>query len=130
MHAVPYLTCFMGFWLIGPLVIYLWQKDRSRTVAFQAAQAMVLSVLLGVGGFIAFIAYYALIVALSFAGQPDRAVVWTMAGSLQIVVFLASFLVPLATIALGAWQAYHDPTYRMFLAGWIARRFVGDPRSP
>jgi hypothetical protein len=37
--AAAHLTLFMGFWIVGPLVLYFWQKERSRFVAFHAVQA-------------------------------------------------------------------------------------------
>jgi uncharacterized Tic20 family protein len=128
MHAAPYLALFAGFWFVGPLVIYMWQKDKSRTVAFQAMQAVVMCLV--------FIALFVVMIIANIGGSIALAqlakdyVIHPSVMMLTVFLPFVAMLLPLVITVVGAWRAYHNPTYSMFLVGRITRSFIGDPSAP
>ncbi len=122
--AASHLLLFMGVWVIGPLVIYFWQKDRSRFVAFHAVQAtltalaMIAVSMLGLVGYLVFVVAG---VALGAAGAPVAAGI-VMVAAVVAVMLLA--LLPSLLALWAAWRAYHGERYAIPIIGRVAGRLI------
>jgi uncharacterized membrane protein len=122
--ACSYLTWIAGFWLIGPVAVYLLYREKSRYVAFHAVQAIVVSAglsilmpVLWVGGMLA---VFLLPFALGKSAVPGVMLTGMWA------VFAIVLIVPMLWMLLGAWRAFHGERWRVPLAWRVARRFTKD----
>lgn len=124
--AIAYASGFIGFWYVGPLAIYLWQRERSRFVAFHAVQALALQLLLT----LAWICFGVLLIAGVFGGGVARALgnealgyaIMTIAG----LCWLAMLLVPLVWSVQGALRAWHGSRTGAPIVGRLASRVIDD----
>jgi uncharacterized Tic20 family protein len=120
--------------VFAPLAVYLIYKDKSRFVAYQAAQAFAIQVLGTVGLFMAFL-----------AGLVIITVVWVITGLLSailiglilipvaliitIAIILIWFVLPVALIGFSIVAAiqtangedYHAPYVGAWVADWLER---------
>lgn len=130
--ACAYLTWIMGFWIVGPIAIYLLYRHKSRYVAFHSIQAIVVSVGLSVLAPVLWIGGVLAVFLFSFA--TERA---PMPGVLLVSmygVFIIVLVVPMLWMLLGAWRAFQGRSWRVPLAWRIAERFTQDdgqsPQAP
>ncbi len=119
-HLSVLLNLFTGF--LGPvaaLIIYLAFQDRSRYVAYQALQSLIMQLILWV------------------AGGLLAAVVWAITVPLMIVLVgfcmlpfaILVSLLPLAALVygvIGAVQANNHENFRYWLIGdWVSGTYTG-----
>jgi uncharacterized Tic20 family protein len=122
--TIGYLSYLVGFWLIAPFAIYLWQRERSRFVAFHAIQALALHLMLTVAsmclGAIFFVGF--------FGGFVVSAVGSKLLGyaivAVAMLAWLAVLLVPFVWLVKAAWRAWHGERYGAPLAGRVALRVL------
>jgi uncharacterized Tic20 family protein len=127
--TIAYVSYLIGFWLIVPFAIYLWQRDRSRYVAFHAVQALALHLMLTV----ATVLMVVIFVAGFFGGFVISAIGSKIVGYAIVVIamlaWLAALFVPFVWLVKAAWRAWHGERYGAPLAGRIAARVLeGAPR--
>lgn len=123
--AASHLLLFMGFWVIGPMVLYFWQKERSQFVAFHAVQATLTAVLmLLVGstiGIVFFVGAIATSVVIDQAGGRDFIGLGILLFMLVVMLLAA---LPTLWALYAAWKAYHGECWRIPIIGRLARRLV------
>ncbi len=122
--AASYLTWMAGFWVVGPIAIFLVYKDKSRFVAFHAVQSIVVSV--GLTVLMPMVWLLNLVVSFFVAyavGKSYAAGVVLLAihGGWAVMV-----LVPFVCMVVGAWRAYHGVWWRIPLAWRVTERFLAN----
>ena len=124
--AAAYFSVLLGFWFVGPLVVYVLKRESSRFVAFHGLQALVSSVLQGVLGVVAVIGF-ALMPALVALASGGRSWVWALM-ALGVVLGLAALGLFVVHIIAGA-KALDGKIWLAPVIGRLARRF-GSPSPP
>ncbi len=143
-HASTLLTLLVGFPTLGlggvlfafiPFLIYLAYKDKSRFIAYHAAQAFALQVIATVGWFVLFL-----------AGILVVTILWVVTGVLSMIL-IGLILIPVAilvtlavvTVWIGApfvfgafslvsaietanGHDYHYPYVGQWVSDWLARQ--------
>ncbi len=122
--ACSYLTWLAGFWIIGPILLYLIYRDKSRYVAFHCIQSIVLSVGLTVLAPILWVMGLVIMFLVSMALGPKSMPAFMFIGYWG--VFAVALLVPLVWMLWGAWRAFEGHRWKVPLAWRIARRFTED----
>ena len=129
--AAAHLSLFMGLWVIGPIAIYFWQKERSAFVAFHAMQATLTALLMVVVSSTIGIAYLVGVLATSVVidqlGHEDAIGIGLL---LLLLVVLVVAVLPTLWGLYAAWKAYHGVCWRIPLVGRVARRLVPSPEEP
>ncbi len=123
--AGSYVAWVMGFWLIGPIVIYALYREKSRYVAFHAIQSIIVSVcltllvpLLLIGGLV--------VVFLVTAATGDTGPLSAVMMFLLYALCILAALVPMVFMVIGAWRAFNGQRWRFPIAWRLAKRFTKD----
>lgn len=132
LSACAYLTWIVGFWIVGPVAIYLLYREKSRYVAFHCIQAIVVSVGLTIIAPVFWILGLLLVFAVSLTGSDGPmpgVLVFGMYG-----VFILVLIVPMLWMLLGAYRAFQGQRWRVPLAWRVAKKFTQDdgqaPQQP
>lgn len=122
--AVAHVSGYMGLLVLGPLLVYFWQRDRSRFVAFHAVQAAVLHVLWVVLWLLAVALVAVAGIGLAFFKSTGNDALGCALAIFTGAMWLGMFAA-LATWSIrGAWRAGHGSAVGVPLAGRIADRVV------
>lgn len=120
--AVAYLSWFVGMYLVVPVGIFFWARDRSRFVTFHAIQAAVLALLMAVAAGVSTVGYFFVIMAGAMIGV-------TVGAELAFLLGAAAFgllvlVLPAIATLYSAWCAFHGDTWRIPLISWIADKVL------
>jgi uncharacterized membrane protein len=127
--AATYLLGFVGFWLAGALLIYFWQRHRSRFVAYHAIQSVILQMTVALLVVVAFMATLSAgIIGSAMLGHGSQAE-WR--GYLVPVLLVLGYgfclIAPVYCALRGAWVAAHGRLYEAPLFGRLAHKLVDHP---
>lgn len=124
--AISYLTYLLGFWLLGPILIYAIKHKESPFVAFHAMQSIVLSVVSTVFIVLGVILGYVGI----FAGaMADSAALAGLSMLVWVICFLAPMAIHFILSIVGAVKAHKGEVWSIPVIGAISRSFAGDPEA-
>lgn len=122
--AAAYAAALIGFPVVAPVVLYALRRDRSRFIAFHAAQAGLIQVVATGISWIVVVLFH-LATAIVMAVSRSRFAV------LELVTPLVSLggmlLVPAILNGYGAYRAYQGAWWRCPALASIADRFVPPP---
>ena len=128
--AATYLLAFVGFWLVGSVLIYFWQRDRSRFIAYHAVQSVILQMTIALAVVVT--------IALTFAGMVGSGLLASSARADGYGVLIMIFVIlgygfcliaPVYWALRGAWVAAHGRFYEAPLFGRLAHKLV-DTQAP
>ena len=120
--AVAYLSWFVGMYLVVPVGIFFWARDRSRFVTFHAIQATLLALMMAVAAAVSTVGYFiVMIVAALIDAAVGAELVFLLGGAFFVTVVL---LLPAIAALYAAWCAFHGDTWRIPLIGWLADRVL------
>lgn len=126
--AAAHLLLFMGLWVVGPLVLYFWHKERSTFVAFHAVQATLTAlstlVVASTLGIVYLVGIITTTLAFDRAGYRDYAGLAMLAFVLAVLVLAA---LPTLWGLYAAWKAFHGECWKIPILGRLARRLVPEP---
>lgn len=128
--TIAYVSYLIGFWLIVPFAIYLWQRGRSTFVAFHAVQALAIQLVLTVATMcmagVFFAGFFGGVLVKELASEILGYAIFALA----ILVWLAMVFVPFLWLVKAAWRAWHGERYGAPLAGRIATRVLDAGATP
>jgi uncharacterized Tic20 family protein len=128
--AATYLLGFVGFWLVGAVLIYFWQRDKSRFIAYHAVQSVILQMTIFLAVVLALVATIAGVVGSSILASSSRAE-WHGWVIMVLIIFGYGFclVAPVYWALRGAWVAAHGRLYEAPLFGRLAHRLVDTQAS-
>lgn len=121
--AISYASYFTGFWLIVPIVIYLYRREKSRFVAHHALRAVLLHIALVPVAILAVVLGFtlAVVVGISFEKSGSRGNEQVVAGVLALLVYgsaMLPFLIFFIVTAIAALRAFQG---RVDTRSWMGR---------
>ena len=120
--AVSYLSWLVGMYLVVPIAIFFWARDRSRFVSFHAIQATVLGLMMAGAAAVATVGYFiVLMVAAMFGAAVGAELAFLLSGAAFVVLVV---LLPTIATLYAAWCAFHGDTWRIPLIGRLANRVL------
>ena len=122
--GVAHVALFGGLFVIGPLAIYFYKRRTSPFVAFHAAQATIVSLLLFgfVGAAWTLLVPLVLLIGWALSSMPQGVAmvgVWLIYLAMALLAAL-----PLIIAVTAAWRAFHGRTWSIPIIGRIARGIV------
>lgn len=129
--AATYLLGFIGFWLVGALVIYFWQRKRSVFVAYHAVQSVILQAWIFVVVSSAVVLVLVGFVGMAWAGSRSSIGGWfpyVLTGGLMLMYGFI-IIAPIYWHLRGAWVAAQGKLYHAPIFGRLADKFI-DPAPP
>jgi uncharacterized membrane protein len=120
--AVSYLSWFVGMYLIVPVAVFFWARERSRFVTYHAIQAAVLALLMAVAAGVAAVGYFFVVMAGAMIGVAVGAELAFLLGAAAFVLLV--LVLPAIATLYSAWCAFHGDTWRIPLIGRIADRVL------
>ena len=130
--ACTYLSWLVGFWIIGPVALYLLYREKSRYVAFHAIQSIVVSIGLTVIAPVLWLGGTLVVFLIAFANGGKAAPALMMFGIYGTMII--AMLIPLVWMLIGAWRAFQGQRWRVPIAWRIAKHFIKDdgqsPQQP
>ena len=125
--AATYLLGFVGAWLVGAILIYFWQRDRSRYVAFHAVQSVILQAFIAIAVVVVlattFAGFLGTAIMSQGSGGPESALIPT---AILVAGYAFCLIAPIYWTLRGAWVAAHGRLYEAPLVGRLARKLVHD----
>lgn len=127
--AATYLLGFVGFWLVGAVLIYFWQRDRSRFIAYHAVHSVILQMTIFLAVMVALVGTIAGVVG---TGMIASRAAWQgyAIGAVLILGYGFCLLAPIYWTLRGAWIAAHGRLYEAPLFGRLAHRLVDGNDAP
>jgi uncharacterized Tic20 family protein len=119
--AAAHLSLLIGFWLLGPIIIYVVKRKESRFVAFYAAQAVVLQILFTVATVLAVPFWIVGVAGASLLRQPAVGAIATI---LPLAGGAAAFGGLLLAHAYAAYSAWQGKSASLPVVGRIATSIV------
>ena len=119
--AAAHLSVFLGFWLLGPIVIYAIKRKESAFVAFHALQAGVAHALFGSFIVLGFIVSVTVCLAIGVAMASPLGLLFAVVPYLAVGAWSVALLGVHAYAAYAAWQGR---VWAIPLASGIARRIL------
>jgi uncharacterized Tic20 family protein len=122
--ATAYLSLFVGFILIGPLIIYFWKREQSRFVAWHSAQAIIATAMLIILSGLAFSMTLSGVLVIGMAAaRASQAVAMLAIIAVYVLGFLL-VLLPLISLLVAGWRALHGKAWSIPVIGALAERIV------
>lgn len=124
--AATYLLGFVGFWLVGSVLIYFWQRKRSAFVAYHAVQSVILQAWVFVAVTSAVVLSLIGIVGTAWAGGRGAHDGWLPYLFIGGIILLYAFIIvaPVYWHLRGAWVAAQGKIYRAPLFGRLADKLL------
>lgn len=121
--AAAYLGYITGFWLVVPIVVYVFKREKSRFVAHHAMRAVILHLVAVPLGIVCFVLSMAVGIAtmVSLGPRSGRGNEDVMAGLFALFIYgswLFPFLVYFVVTVLAAVRAFQG---RMSTGSWLGR---------
>ena len=139
--ALAHASVILPFWgLIGAIVIWVTQREKSRFVSFQALQGVAYQLVLVLGGFLGFACYMCSVLGMLLMMPIGRIEPDTAGGALATIVSLFPFcilgLLMLAGFAFvlyglyGAVRVLQGHDFRYVVIGPWLERYLGAYGEP
>lgn len=122
--GVAHVALFGGFFFVGPLAIYFWKRQQSRFVAFHAAQATIVTIMLFALGGLAWIVAIPLSIVVGVALHQSSELVAGIAVGAIYVAALAVSALPLVVAVVAGWRAFNGQRWSIPLVGRAAEKIV------
>lgn len=123
--GIAHLAFLGGFWIVGPVVIYLWKRKASPFVAFHSVQAIFVSLLgmiAGTVGVIVFMSVYVGGAFMSAAGDNEVLAIVAFFGGLLLCGIIT--LTPAIIAVVAGYRAFKGRTWSIPFIGSLSRRIL------
>jgi len=118
--AAAYLSWFLGMYLVVPVGIFFWARDRSRFVTFHAIQATILALMMAGAAGVASVGYLLVVMVAAMIGAAVAAELAFLLAGVGFVLLVV--VLPALAACYAAWCAFHGDRWRIPLIGRLADR--------
>lgn len=131
--AAAYLGYFTGFWLIVPIVIYVFKREQSRFVAHHAVRAVLLHLialpLFLLGWVLGAVVHILLLHAFDDRGRHASGGAGALVMGLTVLAWGLPWIAYLALTAVAALRAFQGRVQTTSLLGRFVERLLGQDRT-